>query len=125
MLSVVTLKFLMLFLGTRILNSKLINYASYMDCAHALFRTFVDCVHTFLGRKFMSLNVHSLIHLVDYCQNFGKLRDCRAFSFENFLYINYDIRKNPLEYAKRKMETHSYACHDDHDNKQEIIVGQW
>ena len=118
--------FLMLSLGIRILNSNLINYPSYMDCAQAILITFVEHAPTFLGRKFMSFNVHSLIHLVDQCQNFGKLLDFSAFTFENFLFTvkeSVTSGKNPLESVKRKMETHSYACYEDHDNKQKIIVG--
>ena len=119
--------FLMLSIGVRILNSNFVNIASYMDCAEKLLSTFVEYAHRFFGREFVTLNVHSLIHLVDNCRKYGKLLEFSAFSFENFLYkLKTSIlsAKNPIVSVKNQMMTSSYTCHDKHVKPEQIIVGQ-
>ena len=119
--------FLMLSIGIRILNSSFINKESYLDCAQDLLKTFVEFAHIYFGNEFLSLNVHTLIHLVDYCKKYGRILDFSAFPFENFLYSvkkNMKSAKNPLESVRRQMETSGYSCYDDHVSHQKIIVGQ-
>jgi len=66
---------------------------------------FVQKFHEIYGREFISLNVHSLLHIVDDYKRFGSLDNCSCFPFENFMKtLKKMIRKHekPLEQVVKR-----------------------
>ncbi|KAE8739051.1 hypothetical protein FOCC_FOCC015456 [Frankliniella occidentalis] len=53
--------------------------------AKVLLRTFIEHSAALYGRKFVVLNVHSLVHLGEECEEHGPLENFSAFPFENKL----------------------------------------
>ncbi len=57
----------------------------FNDYAKQLLVLFVKEGRAIYGGKFLSYNVHNLIHLADDVSHFGNLNSFRAFDFENYL----------------------------------------
>jgi len=77
----------------------------FRDYAKSLLRYFVEAFMELYGRKFVSHNVHNLIHLADDVANFGHLANFSAFPFENFYQsLKKLVRKGekPLEQLARR-----------------------
>ena len=92
---------MLLHVGIRILSCKIsIGDPSKVDYAEALLTTFVKQSHSIYGNKFVTYNVHNLIHLADECRQCGPLDTFSCFPFENHLgTLKNLVRRsnNPLE----------------------------
>lgn len=76
--------FLILFVSVRILCSDN-NFSTYYDLASKLLIEFVQSYSCIYGSKFVSYNVHSLIHLPFFVNLHGPLDNFSAFKYENYL----------------------------------------
>lgn len=74
--------------------------------AKQLLQHFVTCFQIMYGKKYISHNVHNLLHLTDDVEKFGPLDEFSAFRFENYLStIKKLIRKGdkPLQQIARRL----------------------
>ncbi|XP_071639678.1 uncharacterized protein [Temnothorax longispinosus] len=82
--------------------------------ARELLQHFVKCFQIIYGKKYVSHNVHNLLHLADDAEKFGPLDNFSAFRFENYLStIKKLIRKGdkPLQQiARRLTEIDTNSC---------------
>lgn len=102
--------FILLHSAIRILCSKIhIEDSKNIDCAHEMLERFVLDFQDIYGKKFVSHNVHNLLHLCSDVKKYGTLDQFSSFRFENYLSIlKRMIRKGdkPLEQiARRYSET--------------------
>lgn len=91
--------FLCLTTAIRILCNNEI-YIQYADYAESLLKYFVKEYAKIYGEKFISYNVHNLIHLANDSRCLGTLDSFSAFQFENYLFkLKNKIKNNgrPLE----------------------------
>lgn len=77
--------FLTLSIAISILIDKRAYVEHWLKYSEELIYCFINECKNLYGSGFFSLNVHSLVHLVDCCRNFGSLDKFSAFPFENFL----------------------------------------
>ena len=80
-----------------------VKYAQY---AEVLLKTFVKDVIKLYGPKFISYNIHNLIHLPDDVMNYGYLDNFSSFPFENKLQKMKNLVRRggkPLEQIVRRM----------------------
>jgi len=100
---------LTLHVSMRILCSqKLLDLHS--DYAKLLLEHFVETFIILYGRRFVSHNVHGLIHLVEVAKLLGPLDNFSAFEFENYLrLLKRQLRKsaNPLQQLHRRYSEES------------------
>ncbi|KAJ8684769.1 hypothetical protein QAD02_020562 [Eretmocerus hayati] len=59
--------------------------ASYLDYAEKLLKKFVGHFQRMFGAKYVSFNVHGLLHLANDVRKYGQLENFSAFRFENFI----------------------------------------
>lgn len=82
--------------------------------AKELLQHFVKCFQIIYGKKYVSHNVHNLLHLANDVETFGPLDEFSAFRFENYLSkIKKLIRKGdkPLQQiARRLTEIDTNSC---------------
>ncbi len=97
--------FLLLFLGIHILtNSRLTE-----DCteyANALLASFVQHFGELYGKKYISYNVHNVLHLVEDVKRHGVLDNFSTFQYETFLHrLKRLVRKpqSPLSQIVRRL----------------------
>ncbi|KAE8743224.1 hypothetical protein FOCC_FOCC011159 [Frankliniella occidentalis] len=77
---------LLLSCAVRILSSpELIAQGALLSDAHNLLVIFVSLVEEEFGRHFMTMKVHSLLHLARDCEKHGFLERFSAFPFESYL----------------------------------------
>lgn len=57
----------------------------YLEYAHALLVSFVQHFGQLYGTKFLSYNVHNVVHLAEDFRKHGVLDNFSAFKFENYL----------------------------------------
>jgi hypothetical protein len=57
----------------------------YADYAGAVLKEFIFHFSELYGRKWVSYNVHGLVHLADIVKEYGPLDEVSSFVFENFL----------------------------------------
>ena len=79
----------------------------FNDYAKQLLVLFVTEARAIYGEKFLSYNVHNLIHLADDVRHFGNLDSFSAFAFENYLQeIKHLLRKHnqPLAQIIRRLD---------------------
>lgn len=57
----------------------------YINYSQQLLKHFVGTFASIYVEIYMSLNVHSILHLVDDRRKYGTLNDCSAFPFESFM----------------------------------------
>jgi len=84
--------------------------------AKELLRHFVKCFQIIYGKKYVSHNVHNLLHLADDVETFGPLDEFSAFRFENYLSkIKKLIRKGdkPLQQIARRLTEIDINCRND------------
>lgn len=93
--------FLMLHVAITIFVRPDLYKAEFINYAEALFRHFVLLFEILYGKKFLSHNVHNILHLCsEYLKIFGPLDKFSAFRFENYMMsIKRLLRKNdkPLQ----------------------------
>ena len=98
--------FMLLHVGIKILATDTL-CREFNDYAKQLLILFVRQCKDFYGDKFLSYNVHNLIHLADDVLNFGPLDAFSAFPFENHLQsIKRLLRKHdkPLPQVIRRIQ---------------------
>lgn len=76
--------FLALSIAIRILSDSDLN-RDFNEYADSLLRWFVDQYKKLYGIKYISHNIHNLIHLADEAKRFGCLDEFSCFKFENFM----------------------------------------
>ena len=98
--------YLLLSLGVRLLLSE--NQEDNMETTKEMIIKFVSDARYLYGDDFISYNVHSLIHLPDDYQNFGRLDKVSCFKFESYLgsCVKYRLsgRNKPLEQLRRHLQ---------------------
>lgn len=75
--------FLALHTAMRICNNKKLHYK--LEIARELFIYFVKSFRELYGEKYMSYNIHNLLHIVDDVLRYGVLEDFSAYPFESSL----------------------------------------
>ena len=83
------------------------HYRNHLPKAHAFIMLFVNLCKDMYGSKFISFNVHNLIHLSGDCERFGNLETFSAFKFENKMrHIRKLLRSTnlPLEQLVNRLE---------------------
>lgn len=95
---------LSLHVAMRILSNEafLENYADY---AQSLLEHFVDTFIILYGKRFVSHNVHGLLHIVNDAKLLGPIHEFSTFQFENYLRIlKMQLRKSdkPLQQIHRR-----------------------
>ena len=76
--------FLLLSVGISILSHPRLK-EDYLEYANAILISFVQHFGELYGKKFISYNVHNVVHLAEDVRKHGLLDDFSAFKFENFL----------------------------------------
>ncbi|XP_077256486.1 uncharacterized protein LOC143894215 [Temnothorax americanus] len=92
--------FLTLHIAMTILTCPNLCQGYFLDFAEALLENFVRSFQILYGRKYISHNVHNLLHLCSDVRTFGPIDNFSAFRFENFMQsIKKKLRKNekPLQ----------------------------
>lgn len=98
--------FLLLHVAVKILSTKSLCQKENIDYAKMLLVLFVTQCKEYYGEKFLSYNVHNLIHLADDVRKFGPLDAFSAFPFENHLQsLKHLLRKHdkPLPQVIRRI----------------------
>lgn len=75
--------FLALHIACIICNNK--KFHQFLEVARKLFEYFVESFSEIYGEKYLSYNIHNLLHVVDDCELFGTLEDFSAYPFESLL----------------------------------------
>lgn len=100
---------MLLHVAIRLLSNK--DYCDkYANYTNDLLRLFVETSSKIYGDKFVSFNVHCLIHLAQNVINHGSLDECSAFCFENkFQVIKKMLKKSgrPLRQIVRRLDEES------------------
>lgn len=81
-------------------------YKIYLNYSRNLLKYFVEKYGEIYGKKFLSYNIHNLIHVCNDVKLLGPLDTFSAFKFENYLYkIKSNIRNNgrPLEQISNRI----------------------
>lgn len=90
---------------TILLNKLLFNMPGNISCAHEMLERFVTDFADIYGKKFVSHNVHNLLHICSDAEKYGTLDQFSAFKFENYMTsIRKMIRKGdkPLQQIARR-----------------------
>ncbi|KAJ8677929.1 hypothetical protein QAD02_013716 [Eretmocerus hayati] len=94
----------------------------YLNYAQTLLKKFVAHFQKLHGAKYVSFNVHGLLHLVNDVRKYGHLENFSAFRFENFIgKLKRLIRKGnqPLQQIiRRSAEIESLQKEDSHSTSQ-------
>ena len=80
---------------------------------HEVLCEFVHQSAVLYGKKFVSYNVHSVIHIVDDYWHFGSLEDINAFVFESYLgLLKNSVRSGykPLQQVARHAHHYNRMC---------------
>lgn len=113
--------FLTLHVAVTILaNPSLIKESNNVIYAGGLLQHFVQCFETTYGKRYVTFNIHNLLHLSADVQKFGALENFSAFVFENYLKsLKRLLRKGqkPLEQIARRIYesdniSHQYIQND-------------
>jgi hypothetical protein len=105
--------FLCLSVALRVLISDTLSVSTeYRTFAHDLLLHFVSKSADIYGPEFLVYNVHSLVHLSKEVETFGKLDNCSAFIFENYMqtlkrYVR-SARNPVVQLANRLQEERFY-----------------
>ena len=78
------MNFLCLSVGVTLLMSEKF-VPEHSDYACELLKHFVCEAQRLYGEKFVTYNVHSVIHLADVARRYGSLQNCSAYPFENYM----------------------------------------
>jgi len=81
-------------------------FETYSQYAHELLSYFVTNFQDNFGEKYLSYNVHGLLHITEDCLNHGALDEFSAFKFENRLQVIKNLLKsshNPLQQIHRRL----------------------
>lgn len=87
---------------------------SQNDYANALAKHFVKTFSHVFGRGNVSYNVHSFIHLANYCKKYGVVDNFSAFPFENYLQHLKKILQpgpSPLVQLHNRIIEERVCCH--------------
>lgn len=98
--------FILLHVAIRLLSNKDFCH-KYANYANDLLRLFVRASSKIYGDKFVSFNVHCLIHLVEDVKNHGSLDEFSAFCYENKLQVIKNMLKKsgrPLQQIVRRLD---------------------
>jgi hypothetical protein len=90
-----------------LLSDHLSTDPTYRQFAHELLLHFVSKSSELYGEEFLVYNVHSLVHLADEVEAFGKLDNSSAFLFENFMqHLKRMVRsaRNPLVQVAHRLK---------------------
>lgn len=123
------------FLVLSVAISVLIDVRAYdekwLKYAEELINCFISGCKELYGFNFFSLNIHSLMHLVDCCRRFGPLDKFSAFPFENFLQsLIKSVRKahqplqqviNRLKEQQHLIQDFPFSCYNKSQNKVPIM----
>ncbi|XP_051165496.1 uncharacterized protein LOC127291123 [Leptopilina boulardi] len=91
---------------TILVNENHIRDATNIDYAHDLLTQFVAEFPNVYGKRYVSQNVHNLLHICECVKRFGSLDKFSAFRFENYmLTIKNMVRKGekPLQQLSRRI----------------------
>lgn len=110
--------FLRFSIACRLLSCK--NAQNNLDKARQHFRTFVEKAPGLYGSRFVSLNVHNLIHICDDVKSTGcDLNEISSFSFESYLGSFGRVMRSPQhlvkQYCRRLEEKEKFA-------KEEVVA---
>ena len=97
----------------RILTSK-DHREERLEIAERALKTFVKFSPKLYSPRFVSFNIHALLHLVDDARLFGSLDDCSTFMYENnnnFLKKLIRNHPKPLEQLANRLKERSYVQH--------------
>lgn len=75
--------FMLLSVGVRMLLNK--NNSQWIPLARKCLEEFIAGVTEFYSSRFITYNMHSLIHLADDAEKFGSIESVSAFPFENYM----------------------------------------
>lgn len=79
--------------------------------ANELLKHFVNSYENIYGKKYVSFNIHNLLHLADDVKHFGSLDTFSAFPFESYISsLKKLIRKGEklLQQISRRLEEYNY-----------------
>lgn len=94
----------------RILSNKTL-LENYADYAQSLLEHFVDTFIILYGKRYVSHNVHGLIHIVNDAKLLGPIHEFSTFQFENYLRIlKMQLRKSdkPLQQIHRRYKEKAF-----------------
>ena len=92
-----------------LLSDTLSTDVDYLKFAHELLVYFVSKSRDIYGSEFLVYNVHSLVHLTQEVDRFGKLDNTGAFVFENYMRtLKRFVRsaRNPLAQVAKRIKEH-------------------
>lgn len=92
-------------------NPNILRTPHYILYANELLKHFVTSYEKIYGKKYVSFNVHNLLHLADDVKQFGSLDTFSAFAFESYISsLKILIRKGekPLQQISRRLEEYNY-----------------
>ena len=105
-----------------LIDPSLSQQKKFINYAEKLIKDFVEKCHVLYGKKFITHNLHNLLHLPDDVRKYGALDQFSAFKFENNLrLINSNIRKNTqyLQQLVKRYAERSIANINDYNNVKE------
>jgi hypothetical protein len=116
--------FACLSVAIRILASDTLSVNSeYRSFAHKLLLHFVSGSAAIYGPEFMVYNVHSLVHIADEVETFGKLDNCSAFIFEIFFFLQ--ILKRLVRSAKNPVIQVVHRLQEETSAKNSLFSSQY
>lgn len=118
------LHFLMLNTAIRILNLPTLSKQLLIFANNAL-KKFVERSPYIYGVKFMSYNVHGLLHITEDVQRYGPLDSFSAFVYENEMSKYRKLCRKPdllLEQISNRMEELKKNNANHHSNDSEILI---
>lgn len=96
---------------TILVNPNVLRTPHYIIYANELLKYFVKSYENIYGKKYVSFNIHNLLHLTDDVKQFGSLDTFSAFPFGNYISsLKNLIRKGekPLQQICRRLEEYNY-----------------
>ncbi|KAJ8677446.1 hypothetical protein QAD02_013233 [Eretmocerus hayati] len=112
-------------MGCRLLSVK--HVQPRITSVRAFFLEFVEKAPTLYGKEFMSLLVHSLIHICDDAEKYGlNVEDLSAFEFESYLGFISRLIRSPthlvVQYCNRMEEAELYLIEDEQNDSKILKV---